>query len=200
MIYSLRGTLIYSDISSAVVECGGVGYRCTVTAKTAAMLPQLGEEAALYTYMAVREDSIDLYGFIDIEELEFFRKIISVNGIGPKIGINVLSDFTPEQLAACIISGDTKTLSKANGLGIKTAQRLVLELKDKFKGITVASNDAPSGVVTAAASAGVAGEAIEALISIGFTQPEAVRAVSSLDQSLSVEEMIKEALKAASKL
>ena len=139
MIASLRGTLIYTDNTSAVVECSGVGFRLSVTRNTLYRLPQKGQEVFLYTYLAVREDALDLYGFISEDELEMFRLITSVNGVGAKIGIAILSEFNPEQLTVYIAGGDAKAITAASGVGIKLAQRIVLELKDKVGSI---ENDA----------------------------------------------------------
>ncbi len=197
MIYSLRGTLIYTDLNSVVIECAGVGYKCTATHKTIAQLPPVGKEIMLYTYMAVREDSVDLYGFHDKSELDFFKLVISVNGIGPKIGISILSDFTPEQLAFYITASDAKSISKANGVGPKMAQRIVLELKDKVSSSEISANDfAPIGN---AASVGNASEAIEALVSMGFTQGEAAKAVAKFDPQTPVEQLLKEVFKSMTK-
>lgn len=195
MIYSLRGKLIYTDAKTAVIECGGVGYQCLATHVTLAQLPKVGEEAFLYTYMVVRDDAVELYGFYDMQELEFFKMIISVNGVGPKIGISVLSDFTPDQIALFITMGDAKSLSKANGIGAKTAQRIVLELKDKV------SKSAADVSMTDMGFAGLkptgnAQEAVEALIAIGFTEGEASKTVARIDPQLSVEDIVKAALKA----
>ncbi len=193
MIHSVRGTLIYTDPKTAVVDCGGVGFRCNATHKTLAQLPPLGNEVMLYTYLAVREDAMDLYGFYTPDELDFFKLIIGVNGIGPKLGISILSDFTPEQLCMFIASGDAKSISKANGVGAKTAQRIVLELKDKVAGdINLGGGDT---FVGNAAPVGSAAEAIEALVSLGFTQGEAAKAVAKFDPQMPVEEIIKQALK-----
>lgn len=199
MIYSLNGKLIYTDEKSAVIECSGVGFRCYTSHKTLAQLPKLNQDVMLYTYMAVREDACDLYGFFDTNELEFFKMIISVNGIGPKLGISILSDFTPEQVALYITSGDAKALSKANGVGAKTAQRIVLELKDKISG-SMLSSSANIESLGNTAPVGNAAEAIEALVSIGFTQSDASKCVARLDQALSVEEMIKQSLKSISNM
>ena len=198
MIHSLRGKIIYNDVKSVVIDVGGVGYCCNTTNKTLAQLQGVTGEVMLYTYMAVREDSVDLYGFYDTLELDFFKKLISVSGIGPKIGLSILSDFTPDQLALLITTGDAKTLSKANGLGPKSAQRVVLELKDKISGdmLPTTTSDFNFSVNNTSTAAG---EAIEALVSIGFTPQEASKIVSQLDPSLSVEEMIKLALKSSSK-
>ncbi len=195
MIYSLRGKLIYTDAKTAVVECGGVGYRCTATHVTLAQLPKVGEEVFLYTYMVVREDAMELYGFYDTQELDFFKMIISVSGIGPKTGISILSDFTPDQIALFISSGDAKSLSKANGIGAKTAQRIVLELKDKVSHDVAAISSQDLGFVGIKPQ-GNAEEAIEALMSIGFTEAEASKTVANIDPQMSVEDIVKAALKA----
>lgn len=194
MIASLRGTLIYTDNTSAVVECSGVGFRLSVTRNTLYRLPQKGQEVFLYTYLAVREDALDLYGFISEDELEMFRLITSVNGVGAKIGIAILSEFNPEQLTVYIAGGDAKAITAASGVGIKLAQRIVLELKDKVGSI---ENDAgidlrPAGNAETFSSSK---EAVAALVSLGYTQGEASLAVGRLDQSLPAEELIKQALK-----
>lgn len=196
MIYSLNGKLLYSDNVSAVLECGGVGYRCLCTNKTLAQLPQNGNNAFLYTYMSVREDNVELFGFYDTKELEFFKMLISVNGIGPKIGIAVLSDFSPDQVAVAIANGDAKTISKANGVGIKKAQRIVLELKDKISSDDIISGETAEFIGNA--NSGNAAEAIQALISLGFTAPEATKYVAREDSQQSVEEIIKHVLKSIS--
>lgn len=135
MIASLRGKLIYTDNTSAVVECGGVGLRCTVTKNTLYRLPPKGSEVFLYTHLAVREDSLDLYGFESEAELNAFKLITSVNGVGAKLGIAILSEFEADRLTVYIASGDAKALTAASGVGIKLAQRIVLELKDKVGAI-----------------------------------------------------------------
>lgn len=194
MIASLRGTLIYTDNMSAVVECSGVGFRLSVTKNTLYRLPQKGQEVFLYTYLAVREDALDLYGFISEDELEMFRLITSVSGVGAKIGIAILSEFSPEQLTVYIAGGDAKAITAASGVGIKLAQRLVLELKDKVGSI---ENDAGIDLRSAgnAETFSSSKEAVAALVSLGYTQGEASLAVGRLDQSLPAEELIKQALK-----
>ena len=126
MIASLRGKLLYTDTNSLIVECGGVGFRCITTSATLSALSSIGDEVFLYTYMAVREDAMDLFGFASIEEMEAFKMIISVNGVGPKIGIALLSEFTPNQLYLYIGSNDPIALTSASGVGIKLTQRIVL--------------------------------------------------------------------------
>lgn len=194
MIASVRGRLIYTDNTSAVVECGGVGLRCTVTKNTLYKLPEKGKEAFLYTFLAVREDALDLYGFSDTDELEAFKLITSVNGVGPKLGIAILSEFDSGRLAVYIASGDAKALTAAPGVGIKLAQRIVLELKDKVGSVSVSNSDEVKAVGNATVNSNTA-EAVAALVSLGYSQSEASLAVGRLDGTLSAEELIKQALK-----
>ena len=194
MIASLRGTLIHTDNVSAVVECSGVGFRLAVTKNTLYRLPQKGQEVFLYTFLAVREDALDLYGFIDADELEAFKMITAVNGVGAKIGIAILSEFSPSQLRIYIASGDAKALTAASGVGIKLAQRIVLELKDKVGSIETDDGIDLKAVGNATLNSSTK-EAVTALVSLGYTQSEASLAVGRLDTSLSTEELIKQALK-----
>ena len=194
MIASLRGKLIYSDLSSVVIECGGVGFKCFVTRTTLNRLPRNGEELFLYTHFAVREDSMDLYGFGEIEELNAFKMITSVNGVGAKIGMAILSEFSADRLVLYIASGDAKALTSASGVGIKLAQRIVLELKDKMGDLGVSSSIDVSAVSSAVTSSSSA-EAVEALVTLGYSKSEAASAVGKLDKTLPSDELIKQALK-----
>ena len=198
MIASVRGKLIYSDNISAVVECGGVGFKCFITKSTLARLPKRGEEVMLYTYLAVREDALDLYGFSDSDELAAFKLITSVSGVGAKIGLALLSEFSPSDLTLYIASNDAKMLTRASGVGIKLAQRIVLELKDKVGSLSAADSE----TVAAVGNANIGGatkEAVAALVSLGYSQSEASLAVGRLDPSLSAEELIKQSLKTMSR-
>ncbi len=197
MIYNLRGTLTYCDQNFAVVECGGVGFKCFTTLTTLREIGKVGNEVNLYTHLSVREDAMDLFGFASKEELESFRLLISVSGIGPKAAVAILSEMTPDRLAVCIASGDAKMLTKAQGVGKKTAERVVLELKDKMGAIG-------SSEVAAAAAAGSAegtdsAEAVQALVALGYTQSDAAVVIGRLDPSLSVDEMIRIGLKELAK-
>ncbi len=194
MIASLRGKLIYTDNTSAVVECGGVGYKCFVTKNTLYNLPNKNEEVFLHTYMVVREDAMDLYGFIEREELECFKLITSVSGVGSKIGLALLSEFSANQITLYIASNDPKALTAATGVGIKLAQRIVLELKDKIGSLEGGEELQIKAVGNATANSN-SKEAIAALVSLGYTQSEASLAVGRQDQSLSTEDLIKMALK-----
>ena len=195
MIASLNGKLIFKDANSAVVECGGVGMRCLIAQTTSVVLPSVGENVFLYTYLSVREDALDLYGFAEESELQAFKLITSVNGVGAKIGLAILSQFAADQLYLLIASSDAKALTAASGVGIKLAQRIVLELKDKVS--LYATEEITTTVTKTAATANSSNskEAISALVSLGYTQSEASLAVGGLDLSLPTEELIKQALK-----
>ncbi|MBQ6848012.1 MAG: Holliday junction branch migration protein RuvA [Clostridia bacterium] len=197
MIATLRGNLLYSDATSLIVECGGVGFRCATTSVTLSNLPQVGEEIFLYTHMAVKEDAMDLFGFLTIEEMEAFKMIISVNGVGPKIGIALLSEFTPNQLFLYIGSNDARALTSAQGVGIKLAQRIVLELKDKVEkiGYVTTADLKPIKKPQKTAS----DEAIAALMSLGYTKGEASLAVGKIEEDLTTDELLKQALKLISR-
>ena len=194
MIASLRGKLIYSDNTCAVVECAGVGYKCFVTKNTLYNLPLKGEEVFLYTYLVVREDAMDLYGFKELEELDTFKLITSVNGVGAKIGLALLSEFTASQITLYIASNDSKALTAASGVGLKLAQRIVLELKDKVGALQSGDTIEIKAVGNAVAATNTK-EAISALVSLGYSQSEASLAVGKLDPALSTEDLIKAALK-----
>lgn len=196
MIYSVNGILVKNEPNHIVIECGGIGYSIKTSMTTVSKLPQVGGEAKVYTYMHVREDILELYGFADETELQSFKMLISISGVGPKAAISILSDLTPEQFALCVASGDAKTITKAQGIGLKTAQRIVLELKDKLskEQVTGGITGAPIGDVPK--NSGNASEAISALEVLGYSRAEATRVITSLDGSTPVEEMIKYGLKA----
>ena len=195
MIYNLKGRLTVCDANFIVVECGGIGFKCFTSLNTAKQLAEIGKEVNVYTHLAVREDAMDLYAFA---ELDAFKLLITVSGIGPKAGISILSELTPDRLALCIASGDAKSITKAQGIGKKTAERVVLELKDKIGAVaTEAVSSAVSNVQNIDKSS--AGEAIEALVSLGYSQSDATVVVSSLDKSMSVDEMIRYGLKELAK-
>ncbi len=193
MIYSLNGILTYTDPNTAVVECAGVGYGCRVTYNTLRKLPESGNNVFLYTYMNVREDAVDLFGFVEKEELEMFKLLISVNGVGPKVAIAILSELSPNAVVVAISTGDAKTITRANGVGPKMAQRIVLELKDKV-GATV-SDDLDDAVSAVASVGDDKKEAVSALVSLGYSSSEAQKAVAKCKDSVGVEQIIKEALK-----
>ena len=198
MIASLRGKLLYSDGNAVVVECGGVGFKCTITKSAFYKLPKEGEEVFLHTFLAVREDAMDLYGFGDMQELEAFRLITTVSGVGAKIGIAILSELSASQVMLAIAGNDPKTLTAASGVGLKLAQRIVLELKDKVGSVEL-GNSAEIKSVGNAVKNSSTGEAIEALVSLGYSKSEASLAVGRLDPNLASDELIKQALKVLSR-
>ena len=195
MIASLRGTMIEKTADSVVIECGGVGFQVLLSRHGLDQLKQVGEEAFVFIHMAVREDAMELYGFPDPDERDCFRLIISVSGIGPKGALAILSELTPDELAASVLMGDKANITRAKGIGPKVAERLVLELKDKFKGMSpIHVNTSASTPVQGTASKSL--EIIEALMALGFTQPEAKHAMNGLDlETLTVEQAITQALK-----
>ena len=195
MLASLNGKLILKDNNCAVVECGGVGFKCFITKNTFYNLGSVGDNAFLYTYLAVRDDALDLFGFYSSDELEAFKLITSVSGVGPKIGIAILSEFTADNIMLYIASGDAKALTAASGVGIKLAQRIVLELKDKVGTVSIGNGMEAVKAVGNATSNTNSKEAIEALVSLGYTQSEASLAVGRLDSSLATDDLIKQALK-----
>ena len=197
MFYCLTGKIIRTDANAVVLDCGGVGFFLNTTLTTSSKVGSKGNTATLYTHLSVKEDALDLYGFIDEAELDFFRLLISVTGVGPKAALSILSLLTPDKLAMCIASGDSKTITKAPGIGPKIAQRIVLELKDKMKSaMPVFASDSFVQEVAAVSSSSNTSQAVEALAALGYAQNEAAVAVSKLDASLSTEELIKKALKA----
>ncbi len=195
MIATLKGKLIIKELNYVVVECGGVGFKCFVTQITHATVGNIGEDVFLYTYLSVREDALDLYGFATAQELEVFKLITSVSGVGSKIGLAILSEFAADKILLFIASGDAKSLTAASGVGIKLAQRIVLELKDKVGSISSQDISFDINAVGNAMSKTSSKEAIEALTSLGYSQSEASMAVGRLDQTLNTNELIKQALK-----
>ena len=194
MLYRLRGSLIHTEPSFAVIECAGVGYKCYTTMNTQRSLPAIGKEAVLYTHMNVREDAVDLFGFSSLAELNCFKLLTSVSGVGPKVGLAILSVLSPEQVAVAVAAGDFKTLTMAQGVGNKLAQRVILELKDKLKALGGGEEvTAAAGVVNAA---GNAAEAMNALPVLGYTPSDVAPVVAKFDSSLPVEELIRLTLKA----
>ncbi len=201
MIYSVTGKLLVVEPGYAVVEAGGVGYKCTSTTNTLASLPPRGSQVTLLTHLYLREDVLELYGFATEEELRCFRMLITVSGVGPKVAVSILSGTTPQRLLLSIAAGDVKAL-KVPGVGPKIAQRIILELKDK-----VGSDDAAKGLTEAVfnltenadGELSAQGEAIGALVTLGYSQTDAAAVVARLDRSLPADELIKAALKKLSR-
>lgn len=200
MIYSVTGRLTVVEPSFVVVEAGGVGYRCSTTTYSLSRLPARGSQVTLFTHLYLREDVLELYGFVDYQELEAFRLLITVSGVGPKVALALLSGTTPDRLLLSIAAADVKAL-RAPGIGPKIAQRIILELKDKVgnEELAMAVNgrqdaSGPSGGVQSAQA-----EAISALVTLGYNQTDAASVVARLDGGLSAEELIKQSLKKLSR-
>ena len=203
MYYYVKGKLTKTDISFVVVEAAGVGYKLVISRSTYNSLPQRTSlddmpEVKLYTYMAIREDAVELFGFISEEELSAFKMLITVSGVGPKAAIAILSVLTPTQLAIAICTDDKKAISMANSVGPKLASRIILELKDKLKSQVSDSDIAGAEIDTA--DTGIQNDkrqdAQDALAVLGYSKAESAAALKSIDtQSMELDEIIKLALK-----
>ena len=197
MFYYLSGELAYRDANTCVIDCCGVGYKLTVSALTAAALASKGgAKVKLFTHLAVREDGIELFGFLTNEEKECFNLLIGINGVGPKAAINILSVLSPEKLTLAICTEDIKAIAKAQNVGSKTAARIVLELKDKIsKDAMSVTTGAITPVTAVPVKNSALSEAAEALTSLGFDKNSALKALSGVDPTLNVGAMIEAALK-----
>ena len=197
MIYCLTGKIVKKSMNAVVLSCGGVGYYAQCPASVAGALPGVGREATIYTVMSVTENDVSLYGFATEEQQACFEMLTAVSGVGPKVGLAILSVMEPERVALAISAGDHKAFKAASGVGPKLAQRIVLELKVKVAkgfvdGISLEDVAGASAQTPAAQSSS---QAIAALVSLGYSQSEAALAVSKIDAALPVEEIIKLALR-----
>ncbi len=195
MFYSITGTVVFSDENSVAVDCNGVAFRLFTTLNTLKKCAPVGEKQTLYTVLNVREDALDLFGFADKNELDCFKLLTSVSGVGPKAGLAILSQLTPDKLALSVAGGDVKAITAAQGVGPKIAQRVVLELKGKLDGFALDSKALGDIAAAQKATVSYAGEdAVNALVMLGYSRSEASIAVGKLDGNLSTEDMIKQAL------
>lgn len=194
MFYSISGKLELTLLNLAVIETGGIAYSIKTTTNTIGKLPTIGTQTKLFTFVYVKEDILELFGFYSLEELNCFKMLISVSGVGPKAAISILSSVSPQDFIIAVATGEVKIFTSVKGIGTKIAQRIVLELKDKITneqlGETILSNERTSTVGKTNNS-----EAIKALIALGYSSTEATKAISKLDSTISVEEMIKIGLK-----
>lgn len=197
MIYSLTGKVLKKGLNFVVLSCGGVGYYAQCPASVAGALPGAGGEATIYTVLSVTENDIGLFGFATEEQQTCFEMLTGVSGVGPKVGLAILSVMEPDRVALAISAGDHKAFKAANGVGPKLAQRIVLELKDKVaKGfVDGISLEDVSAASTGGTDNGAGTQAIAALVSLGYSQSEAALAISKIDPALPVEEIIKLALR-----
>ena len=181
MLYNVKGKLTVSDVNFIVVECGGVGFKCFTTLNTVKNIGKIGDEVNVFTYLAVRDDAMDLYGFATLDELNAFKLLITVSGIGPKAAAAILSELSPDRLAICIASGDAKSITKAQGVGKKTAERIILELKEK---VDITSSDFVSSTTSInISSSKEINDAIEALVALGITKNDAIKAVQKASET-----------------
>ena len=197
MIYCLTGKIVKKSMNAVVLSCGGVCYYAQCPSSVAGALPCVGKEATIYTVMSVTENDVSLYGFATEEQQACFEMLTAVSGVGPKVGLAILSVMEPDRVALAISAGDHKAFKAASGVGPKLAQRIVLELKDKVaKGFVdgISLEDVAGASADTQASQG-SSQAIAALVSLGYSQSEAALAVSKIDAALPVEEIIKLALR-----
>ncbi len=205
MISYVRGPLVEAWEDVIVVEAGGLGYNIHVPLSVLENLPKIGTEVRMYTYLQVREDAVSLYGFLTRQDLSMFKQLIGVNGIGPKAALGILSVLRPDDLRMAILSGDAKAISKAPGVGAKTAQRVILDLKDKVNledmltgmgaGGLAGGDDAGGAGTGFGGSAGM--EAVSALVALGYSNMEASKAVRrvTITDEMTPEDVLKAALK-----
>ncbi len=191
MYYYIKGTLVQKGDNYLVVDTGGVGYMIYTSLTSISSSGEIGKEIIMYTYLNVREDVMDIFGFTSIEEKNMFLHLISVSGVGPKAALAVLSVVTSPQFALAVVTNDVKTITKASGVGPKMAQRIILELKDKLKKeeIEIDSDEEFEPI-----SSDNRSEAISALVVLGYNSSDAQKAVKGINPELGVEEIIKKAL------
>ena len=194
MLYSLRGTLVHKEPGLVVIECGGVGYACRTTYAASGGIGEPGTEVFLYTYLYIREENIELFGFSDQQELRCFQLLISISGVGPKAALSILSDLDPTRFMLTVAAGDSKVLTKTKGIGAKTAQRIVLELKDKISKEPLPQADGSVEPVSRTAQGSTA-EALSALMVLGYAQSEVMPILAELDDQLPAAELIKQTLR-----
>ncbi len=201
MIAFLKGEIEYISTDYVVIAVGGIGYNVFVSGKTLEHIDGIGSEVKLYTYLNVREDAMQLFGFKSKDELDVFKLLITVNGIGPKGALSILSVMTTNELRFAVASEDSKTIAKSPGIGAKTASKLILELKDKLKLEDAIENtlngDSDTNIKPAIGLSEMKNEAVMALVALGYSQSEAVKAVKQVDVSedMSSEDIIKKALR-----
>ncbi len=193
MFYSITGNLVLASRGVCVIETGGVAFSLITSDQTAgAFSAKSGEKVTAYTYLAVREDALDLFGFATLREKELFTMLIGVDGVGPKAAISILSALSPDDLTLAVLSGDARTISLAKGIGMKTAQKVILDLKDKLS-----RAEAPAGASAAAeAPSGIRAEAVNALVVLQYPPREAAEAVKAVaPQAKDLQTLVKLALK-----
>ena len=199
MMYSyIKGELVEIQPESIVVEAGQIGYEIRMPANMVGRLGGIGQSVKVYTYLHVKEDLMELYGFLSRDDLQVFRLLLGVNGIGPKGALAILTALTPDDLRIAVLGEDAKAIAKAPGIGSKTAQRVILELKDRLSLVPVAGNASPAAqAISQDSSSAVKAEAVQALVALGYGSTEALKAVRKVeaDETMEVEDVLKLALK-----
>lgn len=200
MIEFVKGELAAVESDKAVIDVGGMGFGVFMSGQALGMLPPVGNQVKIYTYLNVKEDAMQLYGFLSRDDLEIFRLLIGVSGIGPKGALGILTGLTPDELRFAVMSKDVKAISAAPGIGKKTAEKLILELKDKLRIEDVLDGVVSNGTtpgMTSGGSGEAAGEAVQALTALGYGSTEALQAVKRVEitEDMTVEEVLKAALK-----
>ena len=199
MISYIKGTLEFLGEDFIIVENNSIGYEIKIPLSVIPNLPHIREEVKIYTYLYVREDAMLLFGFLSMDDIDVFKKLLSVSGVGPKAALGVLSTITPDDLRYAIICNDDKTIAKAPGIGKKTAQKLILELKDKFNIKDIYRSHKEDYENTNIVNMDNKNEAVEALVTLGYTQTETAKAISGINEYDSTEDLIKKALKILAK-
>ena len=198
MISYIRGELVAIEEEKVIVEVNGVGYGIFMPGQSMGVLPQIGEEVKLHTYMNVREDAMQLFGFLTQDDLKVFKLVIGVSGIGPKGGLSILSHMSPDDLRFAVMSYDVKAISGAPGIGKKTAEKLIIELKDKLSIADVLEKQTEMNTIsTSVGTSQTQAEAVQALVALGYGNTEAMKAVKkvAISEDVTVEEILKQALK-----
>lgn len=199
MVSYIRGELVAIEEEKVIIDVNGVGFGIFMPAQAMNYLPSIGEEVRLHTYMNVREDAIQLFGFLTKDDLKVFKLVIGVSGIGPKGGLSILSQLSPDDLRFAVMANDAKTIAKAPGIGKKTAEKLIIELKDKLniEDVLNKASETETITVTSNASNEIQAEAVQALVALGYGSTESMKAVKKvqMDEDTTVEEVLKLALK-----
>lgn len=199
MVSYIRGELAALEEDKVIVDVNGIGYGIFMPGHSMSLLPPIGEEVKIHTYLNVREDAMQLFGFLTKDDLKVFKLVIGVSGIGPKGGLSILSQLSPDDLRFAVMANDAKAISAAPGIGRKTAEKLIIELKDKLsvEDILERNQDEPQKSASGTAGNNVQAEAVQALTALGYGSTEAMKAVKKVEMSeeITVEEVLKQALK-----
>mgnify|MGYP000351451673 FL=1 len=199
MISYIRGEFVAVEKEKVIIDVGGVGYGIFMPESAMGLLPQIGNEVKLHTYLNVREDAMQLFGFLTRDDLEIFKLLIGVSGIGPKGGLSILSKLTADDLRFAIMSGDSKAISAAPGIGKKTAEKVIIELKDKLdieEILNPSDSETKSAIKMDGSANEIQSEAVQALVALGYGSTESLKAVNKVNsENMTVEEVLKQALK-----